>query len=149
MSVDSFTQLNDIVALFATNHGEKILCDGIDPLDLPCVDPRIVNPQRRAIGIDVGRGSAMTQFAASRHDPDILDGAAFQNPAEMPLALTLTLRPVVEKPGDVEIPGADQPSVEVHLAGAIGGRAVSGQRIEKTGRDHAASRSSAFLMASA
>ena len=52
------------------------------------------------------------------------------DPAEMPLARTPAPRSVVEKPRDVEIPGADQPSVEVHLASAVGGRAVRRQRTD-------------------
>src|SRR5436190_20856034 len=130
MSVAVVAELNDIVALLAADHGEKVLRHRIDPLDLPCVDPRIVDPQRRAVGIDVGRGVTLTQLAASWHYPDILDGSAFQDPAEMPLALTPAPRSVVEKPRDVEIPGADQPSVEVHLACAVGGRAVRRQRTD-------------------
>jgi hypothetical protein len=105
-------------------------------------------PQRRTIGIDVGGGVASAQFAARRHDPDILDGAAFQRPAEMPFAFALALRAVVTQLHDVEIPGADKASVKIHLAGAVGRRAVSAERVEEPGGAHAASRPKVFRIAS-
>jgi hypothetical protein len=73
----------------------------------------------------------VTQLAARRHDPDILDGAAFQRPAEMPFALAPALCAVVGNVRDVEVPGADKASVEIHLAGTIGGGAVGAERLEK------------------
>ena len=84
-------ELDDIVALLAADHLEEILGDRVGPLDLPCIDPGIIDPKRRAVGIDVGRSVAATQFAARRDDPDVLDCAAFQRPAEMPFALAATL----------------------------------------------------------
>src|ERR1019366_3390886 len=92
--VRSGPELNDVVALRAADHVEKILGDRIGPLDLPRIDPRIVDPQRRAIGIDVGRRVTTTQFAARRDNPDVLDRAAFQRPTEMPFALAPALRAV-------------------------------------------------------
>ena len=59
---------DEVVALLAADHVEKTLRDRIGPLDLPCIDPDIVNSQRRAVGIDVRRGVAMAQFAARRDD---------------------------------------------------------------------------------
>ena len=49
--VRSSPELNDIVALLAADHLEEILSDRVGPLDLPCIDPGIVDPQRRAVGI--------------------------------------------------------------------------------------------------
>src|ERR1700738_1217179 len=142
-------ELNDVVALAPADHVEKIPGDRIAPLDLPGVYADIVDPQRRAVGIDVGGGIAMAQFAARRHDPDVLDGAALQRPAEMPFAGTPSLRTVVRDLRDVEIPGADEAPVERHLAGTVGRGAIRAERVEKRRGRHAALRPNAFWTASA
>ena len=66
----------------------------------------------------------------------------------MPLAGAAAFPAVVGKLPDIEIPGADEASVEIHLAGAVGRWAFRAERFEKC-RDHAALRPSAFCIASA
>src|SRR5262245_64297774 len=62
-------------------------------------------------------------------NPDILDGPPFQNPPEVPFAWATTRRAIVPELGDVDVPGAHKPSVEVHVSGAIGCRTGSVQNI--------------------
>src|SRR5690349_2895536 len=89
----------------------------------------------------------MPPFAARRHDPDILDRATFQRPAEMPFAGAATLPAILGKLPDIEIPGADEAAVEIHLAGAVGRGAVRTEGVEKHA-SHAALRPKAFCIAS-
>src|SRR5215212_7550938 len=94
----------------------------------------------------MGRGIAVPQFAARRHDPDILDRAPLQRPAKMPFAGTAQLPAVLGKLPDIEIPGANEAAVEIHPAGTVGRGAVRAEGVEKR-RRHAALRPNDFCMA--
>src|SRR6185369_9195771 len=113
VAIGTLAELHDVAALPAADHAEIALRHRIGPLDLPGIDSRIIDPQRRAINVAVGRRIALALGPARRHHPHVLDGAALEHPAEMPLARTPPRRAVRKEPGDVEIPGADQPPVEV------------------------------------
>src|SRR2546423_15672571 len=115
----ALAELHDVAAFTAADHAEVGLCHGIGPLDLPGIDSGIIDPQRGAINVDVGRRVALALGAARRDDPYVLDRASFEHPAEMPLAVPPALGTVGQEARDVEVPGADQPAVEGHVAGAV------------------------------
>jgi hypothetical protein len=100
-------------------------------LNPPGVDIGIVDAQRGAVGIETGRGIAGSQLAARRHDPDVLDRAPLQRPAKMPFAGAAALAAVFGKLPDIEVPGADEAAIEIHLAGAVGCGAVRAEGVEK------------------
>jgi hypothetical protein len=131
LTVRPGSELNDVVAFRAADHLQETLRDRIAPLHLPCIDTGVVDPQRRAPGVDIGRRIATPQFAARRNDPDILDRAAFQHPAEVPFALAPAHRAIAGKLRDVEVPGADETAVKIHLAAAVRRGTVGAKRIEK------------------
>src|SRR6185295_2024017 len=118
------------------DHAEIRLRYGIGPPDLPGIDARIIDTQRRPINVDVGGCVALALQPARRHDPYILDRAALQHPAEVPLARPLSCRSVGEEARDVETPRTDQPTVEVHVAGAIG-RGTRGVEAVEESRERA------------
>src|SRR5262245_66265393 len=79
-------KLHDVGALPAADHVEIALRHRIGPLNVPGVKPGIIAAQRRAVDVDVAKGITLAAGAARRHDPDVLNGAAFENPAQMPFA---------------------------------------------------------------
>ena len=72
--------LDDLVPDLAAVHAVDDLLDRIDPGNVPEIVLRIVNAKRRAVH---QQAVAVLAADARRCDPDILDGATFQNPAEM------------------------------------------------------------------
>ena len=98
--------LDDVVALGASDLARIDLAQRVAPEDVPRIDPRVVDAQRRAVE-DAGQNS------------DILDGAAFEHPREMDLALAFVRGAVVAMNGCGKSPMPDQPAVEAHLAGAV------------------------------
>jgi len=101
----------------------KVLPQRIAPKDMPGVYSRIVDAQRRAA-------------EDSGQNPHVLDGAAFEHPAEMNFALAVMLGAVVAVYGRAKSPASDQPTIESHLVGAIGCRAVATKRVDKRTWDH-------------
>src|SRR5262245_23242110 len=91
--------LNDGLAARTTDLAAIELPHGIAPQDVPGIDVGVVDAQRRAV-------------EDARQNPDILDGAAFENPAEMDFALAFVLAAVVEMDDGVHFPVADQPAVQ-------------------------------------
>src|SRR5438045_1616114 len=96
----------------------------------------IADDAGRAKNHGARRRAVVTLLGARRYDPDVLDGASLQRPAEMPFTGAAALAAVFGELPDIEIPGADEASVQIHLAGAVGGGAVRAERIEKR-RNHA------------
>ena len=69
--------------------------------------------QRGAVHVHASIGVTAAVLGA-RHDPDVLDGAAFEDAARMNLALQSARRDVdAAIPQDFEVPAAAQPSVNV------------------------------------
>src|SRR5882672_10224404 len=85
---------------------------------MPSVETGIVDPQRGAV-------------KDARQDPDVLDGAAFEHPAEMNFAPAALLGAVVLMNDGIHLPVADQPAVKTHLVGAVGRRAAGMERVDK------------------
>ena len=101
--------LNNIFAAGATDLTGVELLERIAPHDVPGIQARIVNAQRRAV-IDAG------QY------PDVLNRPAFENPAEMDFSVPFVLGAIVEVPNSFHAPATDQPAVETHLIGPVRGR---------------------------
>src|SRR5215471_10340117 len=68
-----FADLNDVASLRPPDLARVELPDRIAPQDVPGVDSRVVNAQRRAM-------------EDARQDPDVLNGASFEHPAKIDLA---------------------------------------------------------------
>ncbi len=110
--------LDDVVALGASDLARIDLAQRVAPEDVPRIDPRVVDAQRRAVE-DAGQNS------------DILNGAAFEHPREMDLALAFVRGAVVAMNGCGKSPMPDQPAVEAHLAGAVNRRLVAMKRMDE------------------
>src|SRR5262249_16524992 len=121
-------KLHDVGALPAADHAEIALRHRIGPLNVPGVKPGIIGAQRRAVDVDVALGVTQAPGTPRRHDPDVLNGAAFENPAEVPFARPPSPCSVWQIAGDIEIPGADQPGIKIHVGPTIGGGAAGLER---------------------
>src|SRR6185312_14162577 len=112
--------LHDVPAARAAELAREVLLYGVAPEDVPGIERGVVDAQGRAV-------------ERARQDPDVLDGASVERPNEMNFALAFVRLAVVEMHGRAEHPVADQPAIEAHLVGAIGGRAVADEAADKTG----------------
>src|SRR5215469_2519766 len=83
--------LNDVLANLAANLLLAMPSYRIDPVDTPCLNRGIPNAQCRPVHV-VGLIQIRVANGTSRHDPDILDGAALQRPPEVRLALNMARR---------------------------------------------------------
>src|SRR5262245_30796467 len=104
-------QLHDILALRPSNLPGVVLSDWIAPHDVPCIDAWIIDPQRGAI-----------EYPGYR--PHILDGAAFKRPADTDFPMPRQFPPVVREYRGIHLPRTDEPAIETHLVGPVGGRAI-------------------------
>src|SRR5262249_41518878 len=88
--------------------------------DLPCVDlPQRIAPQN-VPGVEAGVVDAERRAVKdTRQNPHVLDGAAFEYPAEMNLATARVFASIVRMDEGIELPASDQPSVKSHFVGAI------------------------------
>jgi hypothetical protein len=107
--------LHDVVAAGAADLAPIDLLERVAPEDMPGVDVGIVDPQRRAV-------------KEARQDPHVLDGAAFQHPAEVDFTATGVFCAVIAVHHRVHLPASDQPSVETHFVCALSCRAIGMQR---------------------
>src|SRR3954464_10123990 len=105
--------LNEVAALGAPDHLREVLRHRIEPVHPPGIDSGIEDPQRRAIAVDVGGGIAGALRPTCRHAPDVLPGAAFQHPAEMPFAVATSLRSVLAELPHVDIPRSDEAAIKI------------------------------------
>ena len=87
----------------------------IAPEDVPSVDPRVVDAERRAV-------------EEVRQDPDILDGPALQNPGEADFPPPLMSFAIGRVHDGIHRPISDEPAIQAHLVGAIGSGAVREQK---------------------
>jgi hypothetical protein len=110
--------LDDVVALRLADLPGIELPERIAPKDMPRVDGGVIDPQRRAV-----------EHAGQY--PDILNGATFEHPAEVDFARTAIRAAVVQVKGRIHGPAANQPAVEFHLVGAVGGRLVGSKSFDE------------------
>src|SRR5262249_28660433 len=105
----------DLDKIFAAAPSDQLIaaiCDRIDPRHPPGLESRVPHPQRGAVHV-AGLGQVRRALGAARDDPDILNAAPLQDPAEVDLALDMAV-PYVNAVGDnVQLPTADQPAIEV------------------------------------
>lgn len=120
--------LDDVPALGPSDLARVILVERVAPDDVPTTDARIEDAQGRAI--HGGRRGAPGP------DPDILDGAPFQHPAEMDFSGRFLGRAVVEMVDGVHFPASDQPPIEVHVFFPVGRRRFGSEGSEKRGYRH-------------
>src|SRR5690348_545097 len=124
-AVGTRADLNDFAADFPAGLALLIAADGIDPADAPGLDGRIPDAQSGTVHIVPSTGAGFA-LGNARQDPDVLNGAAFENPTEVSFAVEV-LRGKIS-PGvveDFEFPVADKPSVDVGGFGDFGRTARS------------------------
>src|SRR5690606_29128390 len=115
--------LDNVLALGPPDLTRIILVERVAPDDVPAAYAGIEDAQSRTV--HGGRGRAL------RPDPDILDGAAFQHPAEMDFSSRFLGRAVVEMADGLHFPASDQPSIEVHVFRPVSGRSLRSEGGEK------------------
>ncbi|WP_210213223.1 hypothetical protein, partial [Mesorhizobium sp. M1E.F.Ca.ET.063.01.1.1] len=103
--------LHDRVAFGASELTAVILVARIAPENVPGVDAKVVDAQRRAIEGPRPKRRRRTGIPRGQ-DPDVLNRFAFQDPAEMHLAAPGKLGAVLQNARGVEGPGADEAAVE-------------------------------------
>jgi hypothetical protein len=106
----------------------------IAPCDAPGLDRRIPDAKGGAVHVH-SLVQASSPIRTPGHDPDILQGAAFEHPAEVRLTLD-AVRGHVPSPiaVDIQLPTPDQPSVGVRSFRDFGCSTVSGQYSEQSSR---------------
>jgi hypothetical protein len=62
-----------------------------------------------------------------------LDSAALKGPAEADFAVSGQSLPVVREYRGIHLPRADEPAIETHLVGAVGGWAIRKEQFCKRG----------------
>ena len=86
--------LDDLIPHFFSNQLVLYVADRIDPGDAPGFDARVVRPQRCPIPVSLFRKPCRALFPR-RNDENILNGAPFQHPSEMPLSTAFVGRSVI------------------------------------------------------
>src|ERR1700756_4624016 len=85
-AIDSRADLHDIVVLAGANAAAGLLFvvirHRIDPADAPGLDGRVPDAQRGPVRV-VRLAEIGVSLGYARHDPYVLNGAAFKHPAEM------------------------------------------------------------------
>src|SRR5262249_6963027 len=110
--------LDDVVALCAADLARIELSHRVAPKDMPGIEAGIVDAQRRAV-------------EHAGQNPDVLDGAAFEHPAEVNLTNVLVLCAVVAMDDCVHGPASNQPAIEFHLVRAVARRTGGMKRIDE------------------
>src|SRR5262249_4293223 len=100
--------------------------DRLDPGGTPGIDRRVIEPDGRAM--EGKRRPALARPPPAGNDPDVLDGAAAQHPAEVQLAAHRRGPSVTAGASPLQIPGTDEAPEEHELACVLGGRAGDVQR---------------------
>ena len=91
--------LDNVLTLGPPDLARVILVERVSPDDMPATDPRIEDAQSRAIHSGRRR--------APRPDPDVLNRATFEHPAEMDFSSRLLDCAVVEVVDRVHFPASD------------------------------------------
>src|SRR5918994_5769884 len=104
--------LDNVLTLGPPDLARVILVERIIPDDVPATDPRIEDAQSRAIHSGRRR--------APGPDPDVLNRAAFEHPAEMAFSSPFLDCAVVEVADRVHFPASDKPSIQVHVFRSVG-----------------------------
>src|SRR5262245_32164730 len=85
----------------------------ISPGDAPCLEGRIPDAQGGAVHVH-RLIETRTAFGSWRHDPNILNGATFEDPAGMDFTFDTTRGNVISPVGqDIEVPASDQPAIDI------------------------------------
>jgi hypothetical protein len=124
--------LHDISSSCASDLLREKVGRRVVPENAPRIEIRIVDAQRRSVPIS-GPGKlpdASASVLQARDHPDILDGAALQDPTGVNLAATGVRRPVLAYRGDIELPLPDQPRKQLQLRPAL---RVGGIGVEHVG----------------
>lgn len=103
--------------------------DRLDPGGAPGVDGGVVEADRRAV--EGQRRSAFAGLTPAGDDPDVLYGAATEDPAEVQLSGHGGGAPVGVGPGPLEVPGADELAEQAQLVGERAVRAGDVQRLDE------------------
>src|SRR5262245_36407907 len=87
---------------------------------MPSIKPGVVDAQCRSIEV-CGALHVWPALASLGNDPDVLDGAAFQDPTAMDLAAASVLGSLFAVSDEVHVPAPDQEGVKAHPFGTIRG----------------------------
>ena len=99
--------LDNVLTLGPPDLARVILVERVVPDDVPATDPGIEDAQSRAIH--------RRRRRAPGPDPDVLNRAAFEHPAEMAFSSPLLDSTVVEVADRVHYPASDKPAIEFHV----------------------------------
>ena len=84
MRVVFVAEQDDVVAVGSADEASYPAVDGVDPGGAPGVDGRVVEPDRGAV--KARRRLVVAGLPAAGDDPDVLDRAPAQDPAEVQLS---------------------------------------------------------------
>src|SRR5712672_4008561 len=108
--------LNDIQSALPTDLLAKGISGRIDPIDAPGIDSGIVDPDGRSKPVaGDGKSRRIRPLREPRYHPDVLDGPAFENPAEMNFARTFMARAIGGMGDDLCLPIPNEPAIELQL----------------------------------
>jgi len=85
---------------------------------VPSIEARIIDPERGPV-------------KKSRHTPDILNGAPFQDPARPDVTTFIVGFPVTIIEDGIDRPSAHEPSIKRHLPDAVTCRSDRTQSVQK------------------
>src|SRR5258705_5233951 len=94
----------------------KDISGRIDPIDTPGIDCGVVAREGRSEPVaGDGKRRRIRPLGQPRYHPDVLDGPAFENPAEMNFARTLMARAIGGMGDDLRIPIPNEPAIKLQL----------------------------------
>src|SRR5882724_10405680 len=112
--------LNDIQSALPTDLLAKGISGRIDPIDAPGIDSGIVDPDgcSKPVAGD-GKSRRIRPLREPRYHPDVLDGPAFENPAEMNFARSFMARAIGRMGDDPCLPIPNEPAIKLQLFRSI------------------------------
>src|SRR5260370_20257154 len=112
--------LNDIRSTLPTELLPKDISGRIDPIDTPRIDSGVVDPDGRSKPVaGDGKRRRIRPLSQPRYHPDVLDGPAFENPAEMDFARTFMARAIGGMGDDHCLPIPNEPAIKLQLFRSI------------------------------
>src|SRR5439155_24739367 len=112
----SLALLHDVVSALSTELLPKDISCRIDPIDTPGIDIGVVDPDGRSKPVAGDRKRRRIRpLSQPRYHPDVLDGAAFEDPAKMDFARAFMARAIGGMRDDLCVPIPDEPAIKLQL----------------------------------